>query len=211
VGAPASATPAPGALPDATAVSTAVLTVPNAISFGRLVLMPVAAWLLAKGAWAAGLGLTAVLGATDWVDGWLARRTGTVSRVGQLLDPLADRLLIASVAVALLVRGVLPWPAVALLVGRDILLLSGFGLLAGRGVRPPDVIWLGKATTFTLLVALPLLALGETGLGLGEVWHLLGMVLLWVGVVGYWVTGAIYMRTALLALRDPRGAAGPLP
>ena len=192
-------------------MSSAIATVPNAISFGRLVLMPAAAWLLARGSWAAGLWLTAVLGATDWVDGWLARRTGTVTRLGQLLDPLADRLLIASVAVALLVRGVLPWPAVVLLVGRDVLLLSGVGLLAGRGVRPPDVIWLGKATTFMLLVALPLLALGETGVGFADASHLLGVVLLWVGVVGYWVTGAIYMRTALGALREPRAPVGPVP
>jgi cardiolipin synthase len=192
-------------------VSTAIVTIPNAISFGRLVLMPVAAWLLATGSWAAGLVLTAVLGATDWVDGWLARRTGTVTRLGQLLDPLADRLLIASVAVALLVRGVLPWLAVVLLIGRDVLLLSGFGLLAGRGVRPPDVIWLGKATTFMLLVALPLLALGETGVGFADASHLLGLLLLWVGVVGYWVTGAIYMRTALRALREPRAPVGPVP
>src|SRR6266498_4776157 len=101
-----------------------------------LLLMPVCAWLLASGRWGVGLWLTAVVGSTDWVDGWLARRTGSVSRLGQLMDPFADRLLIASVTIALLVRGVLPLVAVALLVGRDLLLLAGFPLLASRGVRP---------------------------------------------------------------------------
>jgi cardiolipin synthase len=168
----------------------------------------VCAWLLATERWTQGLWLTAIVGATDWVDGWLARRTGTVTRVGQLLDPLADRLLIASVAVALLARGVLPWPAVALLIGRDVILLGGFGLLAGRGVRPPDVIWLGKATTFLLLVALPLLALGETGLWVAGAMHLLGILLLWVGVVGYWLTGVIYGRMALRDLRESRARTG---
>src|SRR5919202_2744502 len=110
--------------------SSAVAPVPNAITLPRLLAMPACGWLLGPGRYAAGLLLTAVVGATDWVDGWLARRTGQVSRLGQLMDPLADRLLIASVTVALLARHVLPWPAVALLVGRDLVLLLGFVLLA---------------------------------------------------------------------------------
>jgi cardiolipin synthase len=120
--------------PPAARPSSAVVTVPNAISLARLLLMPVCAWLLGTGHYASGLVLTAVVGATDWVDGWLARRIGQVSRVGQLLDPFADRMLIASVAIALLIRDVLPWPAVALLIGRDLILLAGWPLL-----------WLGVA------------------------------------------------------------------
>ena len=180
--------------------SSAIVTAPNAISLGRLLLMPVCAWLLASGHYASGLVLTAAVGATDWVDGWLARRIGQVSRVGQLLDPLADRLLIASVAVALLIRGVLPWPAVALLVARDLLLLAGWPILSRRGVRPPDVVWIGKAATFDLLTALPMLVLGETSLVVTPVAHAFGLGLLWLGVVMYYVAGAVYVRMAVEGL-----------
>jgi cardiolipin synthase (CMP-forming) len=183
---------------------SAILTAPNVISFTRLLLMPVCAWLLASGRWGAGLCLTALVGSTDWVDGWLARRTGSVSRLGQLLDPLADRLLIASVTVALLVRGVLPLVAVLLLVGRDLLLLAGFPLLARRGVRPPDVIRVGKAATLVLLFALPILTLGETGVGFAAAARTLGLALLAFGIVLYYVAGMIYVRMALQGLRAAR-------
>jgi cardiolipin synthase (CMP-forming) len=183
---------------------SAILTAPNVITFTRLLLMPVCAWLLATGRWGVGLWLTAVVGSTDWVDGWLARRTGSVSRLGQLLDPLADRLLIASVTVALLVRGVLPPVAVLLLVGRDLLLLAGFPLLASRGVRPPEVVWVGKAATLVLLFALPILALGETGVGFAAGARTLGLALLAFGIVLYYVAGVVYVRMALQGLRAAR-------
>jgi len=173
------------------------VTAPNAISLARLLLMPVCAWLLASAHYGAGLVLTAVVGATDWVDGWLARRLGQVSRVGELLDPFADRLLIASVAVALLLRSVLPWPAVALLVARDLVLLGGWPVLQRRGVRPPEVVWVGKAATFDLLCALPLLVMGETSWVVAGAAHALGVVLLWLGVVLYYVAGGVYVRMAL--------------
>jgi cardiolipin synthase len=193
----------PGGVPVSPApVSSAVLTVPNLISLTRLLLMPVCAWLLASGRWVSGFVVTALVAATDWVDGWLARRTGAVSRLGQLLDPLADRLLIASVAVALLVRGILPWPAAVLLLARDVLLLAGFQLLARRGVRPPEVVWLGKLATALLLVALPSLVLGETGLAVAGACRVAGLVLLWTGAVLYWVVGVVYARMGLAALRE---------
>ncbi len=176
--------------------SSAIVTAPNAISFGRLLLMPVCAWLLGSGHYATGIVVTAAVGATDWVDGWLARRTGQVSRLGQLLDPLADRLLIASVAIALLVRGVLPWVAVALLLGRDLVLLAGWPLLRRQGVQPPEVVWLGKAATFDLMFALPMLVFGETGVAVAPAAHLLGVVLLWGGVVLYYVAGGVYVKMA---------------
>jgi cardiolipin synthase (CMP-forming) len=188
------------------APSNAIVTVPNAITLARLVLMPVCAWLLATEHYGAGLVLTAAVGATDWVDGWLARRLGQVSRLGQLLDPFADRLLIASVTVALLVRSVLPWQAVALLLGRDLLLLAGWPLLRRRGVQPPEVVWVGKAATFDLLCALPLLVWGETGFVAASVAHDLGLVLLWLGVVLYYVAGVVYVRMAVDGLARRAGA-----
>jgi len=204
----APAPPADAAPPDPEALaapqparpSSAIVTVPNAISLARLVLMPVCAWLLATEHYASGLVLTALVGATDWVDGWLARRIGQVSRVGQLLDPFADRLLIASVAIALVVRGVLPWPAVALLIGRDLVLLAGWPILKRRGVEPPEVVWVGKAATFDLLFALPLLVMGATTWVVAPVAHALGLALLWLGVALYYVAGVVYVRMALAGL-----------
>ncbi len=138
-----------------------------------------------------------MVGATDWVDGWLARRFRQVTRLGQLLDPLADRLLIASVALALVVRGVLPWPAAVLLVARDLFLLAGWPLLKRRGIEPPEVVLLGKAATMVLLFALPVLTLGATGLAVAGAAHLLGLALLWAGVAMYYLAGAVYVRMVL--------------
>ena len=163
------ADPAPGPLGPSQRVSTAILTAPNAVTLVRLLLMPVCAYLLATGQYGWGLVLTALVGSTDWVDGWLARRTGQVSRLGQLLDPLADRLLIASVAIALVVRGVVPWQAAVLLVDRDLV----------------------------LLIALPVLTLGATDLAVADAARLLGLAGLWAGVVMYYLAGAVYVRMVL--------------
>jgi len=178
-------------------VSSAIRTAPNAVTLARLLLMPLCAYLLASGRYGWGLVLTAVVGSTDWVDGWLARRYGQVSRLGQLLDPLADRLLIASVAIALVVRGVLPWPAAVLLVARDLFLLAGWPLLKRRGIEPPEVVLLGKAATLVLLIALPVLTLGATGLAVAGAARLLGLALLWTGVAMYYLAGAVYVRMVL--------------
>jgi cardiolipin synthase len=196
----------PGPLGPSRRVSTAIRTVPNAVTLVRLLLMPVCAYLLATGRYGWGLVLTAVVGSTDWVDGWLARRFGQVSRVGQLLDPLADRLLIASVAIALVVRGVVPWQAAALLVARDLVLLAGWPLLKRRGIEPPEVIFLGKAATLVLLFALPILTLGATDLAVAGVANLLGLALLWTGVVMYYLAGAVYVRMVLERLGHRAGA-----
>jgi cardiolipin synthase len=163
----------------------------------RLLLMPVCAYLLAAGHYGWGLLVTAVVGSTDWVDGWLARRTGQVSRLGQLMDPLADRLLIVSVALALLVRGVLPWPAGVLLVARDLVLLAGWPLLRRLGIEPPEVVLIGKAATLVLLLALPVLTFGATGLALAPAARAVGLALLWGGIVMYYLAGAVYVRMVL--------------
>ena len=186
-------------------VSTAIRTVPNAVTLARLLLMPVCAYLLASGNYGWGIVLTAVVGSTDWVDGWLARRTGQVSRLGQLLDPLADRLLIASVAIALVVREVVPWQAAVLLVARDLVLLCGWPVLRRRGIEPPEVIFLGKAATLVLLFALPVLTLGATGLAVAGAARVVGLLLLWAGVVMYYLAGAVYVRMVLERLGHRAG------
>jgi cardiolipin synthase len=162
--------------------------VPNAVTLARLLLMPVCAYLLASGQYGWGIALTAVVGSTDWVDGWLARRTGQVSRLGQLLDPLADRLLIASVAIALVVQGIVPWQAAVLLVARDLVLLCGWPLLKRRGIEPPEVI-----------------SLGATGLAVADAARVIGLLLLWTGVVMYYLAGAVYVRMVLERLGHQAG------
>jgi len=178
-------------------VSTAIRTVPNAVTLARLLLMPLCAYLLATGRFGWGIALTAVVGSTDWVDGWLARRTGQVSRLGQLLDPLADRLLIASVAIALVIQDVVPWQAAVLLLARDLVLLCAWPLLKRRGIEPPEVILLGKAATLVLLISLPVLTLGATGVAVADAARVLGLLGLWAGVVMYYLAGAVYVRMVL--------------
>jgi CDP-diacylglycerol--glycerol-3-phosphate 3-phosphatidyltransferase len=202
---PAAAAEGPGPLGPSRRVSTAIRTVPNAVTLLRLLLMPVCAWLLATGRFGWGIALTAVVGSTDWVDGWLARRTGQVSRLGQLLDPLADRLLIASVALALVVQGVVPWQAAVLLVARDLVLLCGWPLLKRRGIEPPEVIFLGKAATMVLLFALPVLTVGATGVAVADAARVLGLLLLWTGVVMYYLAGVVYVRMVLERLGHRAG------
>jgi cardiolipin synthase len=196
---------APGPLGPSRRVSSAIRTVPNAVTLLRLLLVPVCAWLLATGRYGWGLVLTALVGSTDWVDGWLARRYGQVSRVGQLLDPLADRLLIASVAIALVVSGVVPWQAAVLLVARDLFLLAGWPLLKRRGIEPPEVIVLGKAATLVLLFALPVLTLGATGVAVADAARVIGLLLLWAGVAMYYLAGAVYVRMVLEQLGHRAG------
>jgi cardiolipin synthase (CMP-forming) len=196
----------PGPLGPSRRVSTAIRTVPNAVTAVRLLLMPVCAYLLASGEYGWGLVLTALVGSTDWVDGWLARRTGQVSRLGQLLDPLADRLLIASVAIALVVQGVVPWQAAVLIVARDLVLLCGWPLLRRRGIEPPEVVLLGKAATLVLLFALPVLTLGATGVAVADAARVLGLAGLWVGVAMYYLAGAVYVRMVLERLGHRTGA-----
>ena len=197
--------PQPGPPEASEQVSTAIRTVPNAVTLVRLLLMPVCAYLLATGRYGWGIALTAVVGSTDWVDGWLARRTGQVSRLGQLLDPLADRLLIASVAIALVFQGIVPWQAAVLLVARDLVLLCAWPLLKRRGIEPPEVIFLGKAATLVLLFALPVLTLGATGVAVADAARVIGLLLLWAGVAMYYLAGAVYVRMVLEQLGHRAG------
>jgi cardiolipin synthase (CMP-forming) len=109
------------------------------------------------------------------------------------------------VAIALVVRGVLPWQAAVLLVARDLVLLCGWPLLKRRGIEPPEVIFLGKAATLVLLIALPVLTLGATGLVVADAARLLGLALLWTGVAMYYLAGAVYVRMVLERLGHRAG------
>jgi cardiolipin synthase (CMP-forming) len=174
--------------------STAVFTVPNVISFARILAIPVYWWLIVRSeTTTAGLIVFIVVVATDWVDGYVARRTGRVSELGKVLDPVADRLAIASGLVALVIRGVFPlWAAVLILVRDASALLIGAALLAARRIRL-DVRFLGKIATFTLMGAIPGIAWGNLGLPLGHVTLACGWVAFVVGIVEYYVAAGLYV------------------
>src|SRR5205085_4163358 len=138
------------------------VTVPNVISLVRLACVPVFLWLLfGRDDRAAAALLLAALGATDWVDGYIARHFNQVSTVGKVLDPTADRVLLAVAVVALLIDGALPPVMAWLVLVREILVSVGVVALAAAGARRIDVQWAGKAGTLALMVALPLFLLGH--------------------------------------------------
>jgi cardiolipin synthase len=174
-----------------------VLTVPNAISALRIALIPVFVWLIVdEDTTTAGLIMFGFVVATDWVDGTIARRTGQVTELGKVLDPVADRLAIAAGLIALAVRGVFPvWAAVLILVRDVAVLLVGVFLLARRHVRI-EVRWIGKVATFSLMVAVPAVAWGALDLPLAAAATAVGWVSFTVGIVEYYVAAAVYARDA---------------
>ncbi len=141
-----------------------IWTIPNVLSVLRLLGVPLFLWLL-LGPEADGLALLvlAVSGFTDWADGVLARKLNQQSRFGALLDPLADRLYILATLVGLVLRDVIPLWLAVVIVGRDVVLSVGLAVLRRHGYGPPEVHYLGKAATFCLLYAFPLLLLGAHG------------------------------------------------
>ncbi|MDJ0394131.1 CDP-alcohol phosphatidyltransferase family protein [Rhodococcus sp. G-MC3] len=177
--------------------SDRILTIPNVLSGVRLLLIPLFAYLL-LGPRADGLALIVLLasGATDWLDGKLARALDQSSRLGALLDPLVDRLSVVTTLVTFVIRGIIPWWVAALLIGRDLLLAGTMFVYKRRSMPPPDVIYLGKAATFVLMVALPVL-LGSTGdTGVATVLAPIGNALLIWGTGLYVWTGALYTYKA---------------
>lgn len=194
-------------MPD-TGVDHGVFTVPNAISVVRLLCVPVFLWLLfgAEERTVAML-LLGGLGATDWVDGWIARRFDQGSTVGKVLDPVADRILLLTAVIALMIDDVVPtWVGVLVLV-REAIVSLGTLALAAAGAARIDVQWTGKAGTFALMVALPgflFMDVLDPGTGRDIV-----EVITWVSTAGGLVLGylaaARYIPIARDALRAGRG------
>ena len=179
---------------DTDRASSAVFTIPNLLSFLRILLIPVFVTLIIRPStttW--GLVLFAVVMATDWVDGWVARRTGQVSELGKILDPTADRLAIAAGLIALVFRGVFPlWAALLVLIRDAAILVVGAVLLTRRRVRI-DVRTIGKVATFTLMLAIPWIAWGNLELPLDRVLSLLGWVAFAIGIAESYVAAGAYM------------------
>jgi cardiolipin synthase len=190
------------------AAAARVLTVPNAISFARLLGVPLFLYLLLVAeADAAAVAVLAVGGTTDWVDGYVARRLRQVSRLGELLDPFADRLYIVATLVAFTVREVVPWQFAAALLAREAVLLVPLAALRRHGYGPPQVHYLGKSATFILLAAFPVLLLAEAAPGARAVAGALGWGLAWWGLVLYWIAGAFYVVQTRRLVRGDAGAA----
>lgn len=196
-----------------------VWTVPNLLSMLRLGGVPLFLWLVlgpeADG-WA--LAVLMVSGVTDYLDGWLARTLDQRSSLGEILDPVADRLYILAVVVGLGLREIIPWWVAIILPLRDLLLWGLVPLLRTRGYSALPVHFLGKAATFNLLYAFPLLLLGE---GEGVV-PMLANVFGWAfaawGIGLYWWAGILYAWQVAKLLRDPAhprvrrgGGPGPVP
>jgi cardiolipin synthase len=194
------ATPSdPAATPER--ASTAILTIPNALSFVRIALIPVFVWLIVdRDTTLGGLLLFGAVASTDWVDGAVARATGQISELGKVLDPVADRLSLAAVLIALIVRGAFPlWAALLILVRDAVILVAGLALLAGRGARI-DVRYIGKVATFCLMSSIAAVAWGNLGYALPEGFLVIGWSMFAVGVVDSYVAMALYigdMRRAL--------------
>ncbi len=188
---------------DARAVSpSAILTIPNGITLVRLLCIPVFLWLLfgqddrTAAAW-----LLAVLGSTDWVDGYLARRLGQVSELGKVLDPVADRALFFTVVIALLVDGSVPAVVGILLMAREVLVSVAVLALAAAGSARIDVQWVGKAGTMALMVSLPVYMMQEP-------WGTTAEVIAWLfavpGLALMWYATWVYVPLARRALSEGR-------
>jgi len=173
--------------------STLVWTLPNVLSALRLLGVPLFLWLVLgpeADAWA--LLVLVVSGITDYLDGWLARRLDQLSVVGQILDPVADRLYILAVVVGLALRDIIPWWLAISLPLRDLLMWGLVPLLRTRGYSALPVHFLGKAATFNLLYAFPLLLLGDGEGTIASLAEVFGWAFAFWGIGLYWWAGVLY-------------------
>jgi cardiolipin synthase len=171
-------------------------TVPNLLSFLRLALIPLFLWLILRhqGTWA--VLLLIFSGFTDYLDGYIARKYNQVTRLGKLIDPAADRLYIFTTLIGLVATGVIPFWLAAVVVARDVMLLIVYPILATHGYGPLPVHYLGKAGTFALLYAFPLLLFAN----LFPVANFVILPLAWASALWgaglYWWAGFIYVKQA---------------
>ena len=191
-----------------------VLTVPNAISMARLAGVPVFLWLVLVPQadwWAVGLLIAA--GFSDWLDGKLARAWNQQSRLGQVLDPAADRLYIAATLIALAVRAIIPWWLVAVLVSRELVLGVTLLVLRRHSIGPLQVSFVGKAATLCLLYAFPLLFLGSHDGTAALAARVTGWAFAIWGSALYWWAAGLYLAQArqVIAAVGPDETAGQQP
>jgi cardiolipin synthase (CMP-forming) len=183
--------------------------VPNAITLVRLACIPLFLWLLfgAHRQTAAAV-LLGALGATDWIDGFVARRYHQVSTLGKVLDPVADRVLVVTAVVAVIVHGAVPvWFGAATL-AREVVVSGAVLLLASLGAKRIDVLWVGKAGTFALMFSYPAFLLGYGTAGWQEPIRIVAWVTGITGLVLAWIAAGSYIPVARRALAEGRQARG---
>ncbi|MGP4054746.1 CDP-alcohol phosphatidyltransferase family protein [Mycobacterium sp. 4D054] len=179
-----------------------VLTVPNALSVIRLVLVPVFLWLLMVEATGWAVAVLMFSGVSDWADGKIARLfDNQSSRLGELLDPLVDRIYMIVVPVAMALAGVIPWWVVALLLGRDLVLAGTLPVLRSRGLSALPVTYIGKAATFALMSGLPLVLLGQFDAQWSRVVLAIGWGFLIWGLAMYLWSGVLYLIQVGMVLK----------
>ena len=189
--------------------SDRILTIPNLLSFLRLALVPVFLLFLIDGQDVAALIVLAVSGFTDFLDGFIARRFDQVTRLGQMLDPAADRLYILAAVLGLVLRELIPlWFVVAIL-ARDVLLIVVAVVLVGAGHGALPVNRVGKAATACLFVGLPVLMLAAAVPPIAAVAQPFGTAVSILGAVLYWVAGLVYLRDTVRIRRESRSGRGP--
>jgi cardiolipin synthase len=184
-----------------------ILTLPNAITVVRLSCLPLFLWLLfGRENRAAAASLLGALGATDFLDGYIARRWHQVSTVGKVLDPVADRLLFFVGGLAVIVDGSIPLWIAWLILAREVAVSIATVGLAALGATRIDVTWWGKAGTFCNMFAVPMFLASESTIG----WRDIAEVIAWgtagPGIVLSYVALALYVPLGLRALREGRAA-----
>jgi cardiolipin synthase (CMP-forming) len=192
-----------------------IWTIPNLISLARLLGVPVFLWLVLgvdsqAGDWWA-IGLLIAASASDWLDGKIARALNQQSRLGELLDPAADRLYIVATIVALAVRAIIPWWLVALLAARELLMAIVLAVLRRRGWGTLQVSFVGKTATLCLLYAFPLLFLGAHVASYAETARVAGWTFVFWGSALYWCSALLYIVQARRLLAGPAPQAAPAP
>ncbi len=187
-----------------------IWTVPNLISFARLLGVPLFLWLLfVPGHDVAAVVVLAVGGTSDWIDGYAARRLGQVSRLGELLDPFADRLYILATLLGFTVREVVPWWLTVALLLREAVLGVALLVLRRHGYGPPAVHYLGKTGTFVLLFAFPVMLLAHAAPAVADVAGPIGWAVAWWALGLYWAAAVLYLAEVTVLLRADRP--GPAP
>ena len=182
---------------DEQVASSRIFTLANAVSVVRLMAIPVFLWLVVEDRLLIAFVLLVVAVLTDFVDGMIARRMNEITKLGQFLDPFADRLFIAATVIALAIQDVVPWWFVIAVMLRDALLGIGGVVMARYGAATLPVKWWGKVATFAMLVVLPLFLLGAVVPEIGEITNPIAWVLALATVALYWVVGFSYLFDAI--------------
>lgn len=193
------------AVPDTDGGGDRILTIPNVISLVRLLCLPVFVYLLfGRDNRAAAASLLGILGATDWIDGYIARHYDQVSDLGKILDPVADRLLFFVSIAAILIDGTVPiWFAVMVLV-REIVVAATTVVLGLLGARRIDVTWWGKAGTFGLMFAFPMFLASDSTIGWADTARVIAWVTAIPGLTFSYIAWALYLPMGMKALGEGR-------